>query len=165
MRGHYRLSLPIMHHILHPTLLVLQEGERQPLQFAEGPTGPAAEGTATVAQEGAASGAGAGATDTGSDSTLSFWLMIGLLFLFMWFFVIRPENKRQKERKNFQSALAKNDKVVTMGGLHGTVVAMDDATITLKVADGLRLTFDRVAVARHTSAPKDKDKKEEKAKA
>jgi len=162
MAGHYRLSLPIMHHILNPTLLVFQEGERQPLTFAEGPSGPV-ESSATVSQDGSTKGAAGDGAGAAGGSSMSFWLMIGLLFLFMWFFVIRPENKRQKERRNFQSELKKNDKVVTMGGIHGTVTALDDATVTLKVADGLRLTFDRVAVARHTSAPKDKEEKKDKA--
>ena len=161
MAAHYRLSLPIMHHILNPTLLVFQEGERQPLTFAEGPSGPV-ESAATVSQDGSTEGAAGDGAGAAGGSSMSFWLMIGLLFLFMWFFVIRPENKRQKERRSFQSELKKNDKVVTMGGIHGSVTALDDATVTLKVADGLRLTFDRVAVARHTSPPQDK---EEKAKA
>ncbi len=88
---------------------------------------------------------------------MNFWIMLVLLFGFMWFVVIRPENKRQKKRKAFQSDLKKGDPVVTAGGLHGTIAAMDDATITLKVADSLRLKFDRVAVSRNASAQEEGD--------
>ncbi len=139
-----------MHDLMTPLpLLPIQEGERQSISFADEPAaGPPAE-TASVAQDGSTEGAGGAPTGNSSG----FWIMIGLLFLFMWFFVIRPENKRQKERRNFQSALKKGDKVVTMGGLHGSVASLDEATVTLKVADDLRLKFDRVAVARHTSPP------------
>ena len=50
------------------------------------------------------------------------------------------------------SELKKGDEVVTAGGLHGTIASMDETTITLKVADSLRLKFDRVAVSRNASA-------------
>jgi preprotein translocase subunit YajC len=139
-----------MHDLMTPLpLLLIQEGDRQLIIFADEPAAVPRAVTASVAQDGTAEGPGAAPTGNSSG----FWIMIALLFLFMWFFVIRPENKRQKERRNFQSALKKGDKVVTMGGLHGSVASLDEATVTLKVADDLRLKFDRVAVARHTSPP------------
>jgi len=155
MSGHYRRRATIMHDSLNTTLLLLQEGERQNISFAENTAGTAPAQTAsTVSQEGAAATGqegGTGSTPVGSGNSL--WIMIGLLFLFMWFFVIRPENKRQKEKRNFQSSLGKGDKVVMVSGLHGTVASIDENTISLKVADNLRLQYDRVAVARQASAP------------
>lgn len=66
----------------------------------------------------------------------------------MWFFIIRPAQKRQKATANMQSELRRGDRVVTVGGLHGQVDAVDDATIYLTVADGTRMQFERQAIAR-----------------
>jgi len=79
-------------------------------------------------------------------------VLFGVLFLFMWFFVLRPERKRQKERTNLLSALKKGDRVVTSGGLHGTIVSLDETLLTLKVDDSVRLKFDRSAVGRVASS-------------
>ena len=71
-----------------------------------------------------------------------------LMFLLMWFFIIRPAQKRQKATATMQSELRRGDRVVTIGGLHGQVDAVDDTTIYLTVADGTRLQFERQAIAR-----------------
>jgi len=84
-------------------------------------------------------------------------LPIALVFGFMWLFVLRPERKRQKQRAEMIGAISKGDRVVTLGGMHGEVVRLEETTITLKVDDGVRLKFDRTAVSRvpsaETSAP------------
>jgi len=66
----------------------------------------------------------------------------------MWFFIIRPAQKRQKATANMQSELRRGDRIVTIGGLHGTIDAVDDATIYITVADGTRMQFERQAIAR-----------------
>ncbi|HSJ36949.1 MAG TPA: preprotein translocase subunit YajC [Planococcus sp. (in: firmicutes)] len=71
-----------------------------------------------------------------------------LMFVLMWFFIIRPAQKRQKTTKNMQSELRRGDRIVTIGGLHGTVDAVDDATVYITVADGTRMQFERQAIAR-----------------
>ncbi|MGM0897171.1 MAG: preprotein translocase subunit YajC [Bacillota bacterium] len=71
-----------------------------------------------------------------------------LMFLLMWLFIIRPAQKRQKTTANMQSELKRGDRVVTIGGLHGQVDAVDDTTIYITVADGTRLQFERQAIAR-----------------
>ena len=71
-----------------------------------------------------------------------------LMFLLMWFFIIRPAQKRQKATKNMQTELRRGDRIVTIGGLHGLVDAVDDATIYITVADGTRMQFERQSVAR-----------------
>ena len=68
------------------------------------------------------------------------------MFAVMYFFIIRPQATREKTRKAMIEALAKGDKVVTIGGLHGTVAKMDDATVTLDVG-GTKMQFDKNAVA------------------
>ena len=71
-----------------------------------------------------------------------------LMFLLMWLFIIRPAQKRQKTTANMQSELRRGDRIVTIGGLHGTVDAVDDVTIYITVADGTRMQFERQAIAR-----------------
>ncbi|MBC8370637.1 MAG: preprotein translocase subunit YajC [Planctomycetes bacterium] len=84
--------------------------------------------------------------------------MIGALFGFMYLFVIRPEKKRQKKRVEFQSDLSKGDDVVTAGGMHGVIAALDEHTITLKINDSTRLKFDRVAISRRASTEAEAEK-------
>ncbi len=134
----------------HEITLTFQEGERAAISFAEegAPAKPALQ--AEVGQVDPASGA---AKETPSASSNGFWIMLAMLFVFMYLFVIRPESKRKKQRESFQTSISKGDQVVTAGGLHGTVAALDEATITLKVADNVRLKFDRIAVSRTASAP------------
>lgn len=71
-----------------------------------------------------------------------------LMFVLMWFFIIRPAQKRQKATANMQSELRRGDRIVTIGGLHGLVDAVDDSTIFITVADGTRMQFERQAIAR-----------------
>lgn len=73
------------------------------------------------------------------------------MFAIMWFLLIRPAQKRQKQTKEMQSALKRGDAVITIGGIHGTIDAVDEATIYLKVADGTTLRFDRQAIGRVTA--------------
>ena len=78
-------------------------------------------------------------------------MLIAAMFAVMYFFIIRPQATREKTRKAMIEALAKGDKVVTIGGLHGTVSKLEDLTVTLDVA-GAKMTFDRAAIAQHRSA-------------
>jgi preprotein translocase subunit YajC len=139
----------------HSLFILTQEGDRAAVSFNDAPAGPVADNGADLTATTVQTEAGGEAEAPGAG--MNFWIMLVLLFGFMWFVVIRPENKRQKKRKAFQSDLKKGDPVVTAGGLHGTIAAMDDATITLKVADSLRLKFDRVAVSRNASAQAEGD--------
>ncbi|AIE60870.1 preprotein translocase subunit YajC [Bacillus methanolicus] len=69
-----------------------------------------------------------------------------LMFLIFYFLIIRPQQKRQKAIQQMQNDLKKGDKIVTIGGLHGIVDALDEDTIVIKCGDGSRLTYDRTAV-------------------
>ena len=80
--------------------------------------------------------------------TLVGLLPIIAMFAVMWFFIIRPAQKRQKATAEMQNSLKRGDKVITVGGLHGTIDAIDDTTVYITVADGTRLQFERVAVGR-----------------
>ena len=80
--------------------------------------------------------------------TLVGLLPIIAMFVVMWFFIIRPAQKRQKSTAEMQSNLKRGDHIITVGGLHGKVDAVDNQTIYVVVADGTRLQFERVAVGR-----------------
>lgn len=82
------------------------------------------------------------------NDMLGTLLPIIAMFAIMWFLLIRPAQKRQKQTKQMQDSLKRGDKVITIGGIHGTVDAVDDSSVFLKVADGTTLQFDRQAVGR-----------------
>ncbi|WP_421380128.1 preprotein translocase subunit YajC [Bacillus salacetis] len=69
-----------------------------------------------------------------------------LMFVLFYFLLIRPQQKRQKAVQNMQNELQKGDKIVTIGGLHGFIDAIEEGTIVVKCGDGSRLTYDRNAV-------------------
>lgn len=80
--------------------------------------------------------------------TLIQFLPFIAMFAIMWFLLIRPAQKRQRQTKEMQSSLQRGDSVITIGGIHGSIEAVDEATVYLKVADGTTLRFDRQAVGR-----------------
>ncbi|MBQ1832523.1 MAG: preprotein translocase subunit YajC [Treponema sp.] len=97
-------------------------------------------------------GAASGTTGTtaGAGGLLgSFGMFIPLLLILviMYFFMIRPQNKKQKETQKMIAALKKGDKVVTIGGIHGTVYSTKENTIIVKVDDGAKIEFNRTAIA------------------
>ncbi len=69
-----------------------------------------------------------------------------LFFVIFYFILIRPQQKRQRQVQEMQSSLQKDDKVVTIGGLHGVVHALDEGTVVIRVEDGTKLTYDRSAI-------------------
>lgn len=69
-----------------------------------------------------------------------------LMFALFYFLLIRPQQKRQKAVNQMQSDLRKGDKIVTIGGLHGFIDAIDENTVVIKCGDGSRLTYDRNAI-------------------
>lgn len=96
-------------------------------------------------------------------TVLPFVLIIGIFYLF----IIRPQNKKQKETEKMIAALKKGDKVITIGGIHGVVHQAKEKTVIIKVDDGTKIEFNRSAVASVvTDKPADVKpaKKSEKAK-
>ena len=91
----------------------------------------------------------------GGFAQYSGLIMIVLLFAIMYFFMIRPQNKKQKELRNFRNALKPGQDVVTVGGLHGTIRSVNekDDTVTLEVATGVKLLFDRTAIVPQGEKP------------
>ena len=75
-------------------------------------------------------------------------LLIVLLFGVMYFMMIRPQQKRRREAQQMQSALSAGDQVVTIGGLHATVLEVTDDVVTVEIAPGVPARFARPAIAR-----------------
>ncbi len=71
-----------------------------------------------------------------------------LLFVVFYFLLIRPQQKQQKARKEMIENLNKGDRVVTIGGIYGVIKEIDEAVISLRVADNLNLKFSRASVDR-----------------
>ncbi|WP_182200481.1 preprotein translocase subunit YajC [Paraliobacillus salinarum] len=69
-----------------------------------------------------------------------------LMFVIFYFLLIRPQQKRQKQVKQMQDSLQKGDKIITIGGMHGTVHAIDENAIVIDVHEGTKLTYDRSAI-------------------
>ncbi len=84
----------------------------------------------------------------GGGSMTSFIIMMVAIFAIMYFFMIKPQQKRQKEIQNFQNSLAEGTPVVTGGGIYGTVKKIDLATgiIEVKIADGVVVRVDKGSV-------------------
>jgi preprotein translocase subunit YajC len=86
----------------------------------------------------------------GGDSTMQMVLMlgtVGAVILVFYFLIIRPQNKKQKALQNMLSNLSKGDSVVTIGGMRGTVNAVKEQTVVLKVDDDVKLEFNKNAIA------------------
>ena len=76
---------------------------------------------------------------------MSFLIMMVVLFAIMWFFMIRPQQKKQKEVRNFQNSIEKGTQVVTGGGVYGKVQSIDHATgkVEVEIARGVIVTVDK----------------------
>jgi preprotein translocase subunit YajC len=82
----------------------------------------------------------------GIEGSLTSFLPIILMFVVLYFLMIRPQMRRQKEQKSMMDALAKGDEVVTAGGLLGRVIKVADAYITLDIGNGTEVVVQKVAV-------------------
>ncbi len=82
------------------------------------------------------------------QNPMSGLMSIGLIFIIFYFLLIRPQKKTQKEQANMIEQLKKNDEVITSGGIHGTIVNLQDDVITLRVNDDTRIKVQRSAISR-----------------
>ena len=82
----------------------------------------------------------------GGGGFISTIIMFGAIFLIFYFMIIRPQQKRAKEREKLLSNLQKGDKIVTNGGIHGTIAGLDEKTALVQVSDNVKLKFERSAI-------------------
>ncbi len=73
-------------------------------------------------------------------------MMMGGMFIIMYFFMIRPQMKKAKEAKKFQDSIAIGDKIVTVGGIHGKVIEVDDTTVVIGLDQG-RMRIEKAALS------------------
>ncbi len=73
------------------------------------------------------------------------------MFLIMWLFMIRPQRKQQKELEKFRNELKKGDKVITAGGIYGTIAEVDERTVLLKVDGETKLRVDKSSIVRDST--------------
>jgi preprotein translocase subunit YajC len=85
---------------------------------------------------------------SGGGSMMVQIAFFAAIFAIFYFLLIRPQQKQKRERESMLSAVKPGDRVVMSSGLHGTVVKLSDQSVTLKVADQVRLEFDRSAIGR-----------------
>ncbi len=88
----------------------------------------------------------------GGDSGMMMWVMLIAMFVIMYFFMIRPQNKKQKEIANFRKSLQVNQKVVTAGGIHGVIKEITDDAIMLEIAPNVKIKIDKNSVFADASA-------------
>lgn len=91
------------------------------------------------------------AAQAGGGASATPLILIVLLFGVMYFMMIRPQQKRRREAAAMQSSLGPGDEIVTIGGLHATVVSIDDDVVTVEIAPGVNARFARPAIARVVS--------------
>lgn len=76
----------------------------------------------------------------------SMWVMLILMFVIMYFLILRPQSKAKKEQAQRVSSLEKGDKIVTIGGLHGAVHHISKTTVTVKLSEGVFVPFEKDAI-------------------
>ena len=94
-------------------------------------------GTPTTASDGAAAG----------GSMVTTLITFGVIILIFYFLIIRPQRKRDKEAKDMLAAIKKGDKIVTIGGIRGTVAVVKESTVIVKVDDNTRIEFSKNAIS------------------
>ncbi|NDV83858.1 preprotein translocase subunit YajC [Bacteroides sp. 51] len=74
------------------------------------------------------------------------WIMLIAMFAIMYFFMIRPQNKKQKEIANFRKSLEVGQKVITAGGIHGKIKDIKDDHVVLEIADNVKIKIDKSSI-------------------
>ena len=74
------------------------------------------------------------------------WIFLIAMFVIMYFFMIRPQNKKQKEIANFRKSLQVNQKVITAGGIHGVIKEINDSDVILEIASNVKIRIDKNSI-------------------
>jgi len=86
----------------------------------------------------------------GGGSMVSTLIMFSLIILIFYFMILRPQQKRQKERAKLLEGVKKGDKITTIGGIHATVLGVEDKTLLIQIAENVKVKLDKTAVANVT---------------
>jgi len=109
----------------------------------------------------AASQAEGGGAASGRDLIMSFLPFVAIIAIF-YFLIIRPQSKKRKETEKMHAGLKKGDRIVTIGGLYGTIQSVKDTTVIIKADEGVKLEFLRSAISSIIAAAEVKEDKEDK---
>ncbi len=82
----------------------------------------------------------------------SFLIMMVAIFAIMYFFMIRPQNKKQKEIQNFRNSLEVGQEVITAGGIYGKVKAIEDNVVVLEIASSVKIRIDKNSIYANAAA-------------
>jgi preprotein translocase subunit YajC len=86
----------------------------------------------------------------GGGSMVSTLVMFSLIILIFYFMILRPQQKRQKERQKLLEGVKKGDKITTIGGIHATVLGIEDKVVLIQIADNVKVKIDKSAIANVT---------------
>jgi preprotein translocase subunit YajC len=84
-------------------------------------------------------------------------IMFGLIAIVFYFFMIRPQMKKSKDQKKFRTALAKGDKIVTIGGIHGKIKDMNETTVMIETDGGAKMRIEKSAISMEFSTGKSEE--------
>lgn len=109
--------------------------------------------------------AGSSGAPAGGGGLTAFVPLI-LMFVIFYFLLIRPQQKKAKEHQNMINNLKKGERIITSGGIHGTITSLGDTTISLEIAENVKIKINRgnVATVNHKSSAPQKTKEKEKTK-
>ncbi len=86
----------------------------------------------------------------GGGSMVSTLVMFSLIILIFYFMILRPQQKRQKERQKLLEGVKKGDRITTIGGMHATVLGIEDKIVLVQIADNVKVKIDKTAIANVT---------------
>jgi preprotein translocase subunit YajC len=89
-------------------------------------------------------GAPEGGKDGGGIANL---VMLGAIAIIFYFFMIRPQSKKQKEQKKFREDIKNGDKIITIGGIHGKIVESKDTTVVIETEGGQKMKIEKTAIS------------------
>ncbi|PCH98988.1 MAG: preprotein translocase subunit YajC [Bacteroidetes bacterium] len=87
----------------------------------------------------------------GDSDPIGTFVMLGLIMIVFYFFMIRPQMKKGKDQKKFREAIKKGERIVTIGGIHGKIAEVKDATVLIDVEGGNRLKIEKSAISLEAS--------------
>lgn len=98
----------------------------------------------------------------GQNGSMSFIIMMVIMFAIFYFMIMRPQQKKQKEMEKFRQEIKSGSKVMTVGGIHGTVVTVYDTTILLNVCTDVNITVEKSCIVADGTITQEETKKETK---
>jgi preprotein translocase subunit YajC len=87
----------------------------------------------------------------GEGNNFGFLITMALVFAVMYFFMILPQKRKRKKLEEERANIKKGDKIISIGGIHGKIVEVDEHTVVVSVEDGTKLRFDKTAITKDGS--------------